>query len=102
MKAKIKHQISMIVMALFLLVFVGGMLLYLFEKTGNENISTYWDGVWLAAATASSVGYGDVYPVTAEGKVISSILGFSGLLLIGITSALFTTYILRYRGHLKR
>ena len=40
-------------------------------------------------------GYGDVYPVSPEGKILSSILGFTEFLLIGVTSVLFTSYLLK-------
>ena len=98
MKQKIKDLAILIIFCIVVLVFVSGYALYAFEKDVNGDISSYWDGVWLAAVTASSVGYGDVYPVSAEGKVLSSILGFTGLLLIGATSALFTAYIIRFRS----
>lgn len=98
MKRKIKNEIALVILSLFVLVFVSGFALYIFERGDNQDIQSYWDGVWLAASTASSVGYGDVYPVSAKGKVLSSVLGFSGLLLIGVTSALFTSYLIGPRG----
>ena len=94
MRLLIKREIAIIVAVLIAIVFVSGFALYVFENESNGQISSYWDGVWLAAATASSVGYGDVYPVSAQGKVLASVLGFTGLLLIGATSALFTSYLL--------
>ena len=93
MKLQIKREIIIVVAVLIVVVFVSGFALYVFEAEHNGQVNSYWDGVWLAAATASSVGYGDVYPVSPEGKVLSSLLGFTGLLLIGVTSALFTRYL---------
>lgn len=69
--------------------------MYIFEQNVNSQVSSYWDGVWLAASTASSVGYGDVSPESPWGKVTSALLGFTGLLLIGVTSALFTKYLFK-------
>ena len=96
MKLQIKREIIIVVAVLIVVVFVSGFALYVFEAEHNAQVNSYWDGVWLAAATASSVGYGDVYPVSPEGKVLSSLLGFTGLLLIGVTSALFTRFLLGY------
>lgn len=101
MKLVIKREIAIIVAVLIVIVLVSGFALYMFEAEHNGQVNSYWDGVWLAAATASSVGYGDVYPVSPEGKVLASLLGFTGLLLIGVTSALFTSYLLGVRGRNK-
>jgi len=93
MKRKIKREIIILVLSVLAFVFVSGFVLYLLEKGGNENIESYWDGVWLAAVSASTIGYGDVYPVSAAGKALSSLLGFAGLLLTGAAGALFASYI---------
>lgn len=93
MKLVIKREITIIIVVLIAIVLVSGFVLYVFEAEHNGQVNSYWDGVWLAAATASSVGYGDVYPVSPGGKILASVLGFTGLLLIGVTSALFTSYL---------
>lgn len=101
MKLLIKREITIIVAVLIVIVLLSGFVFYMFESDSNGQVNSYWDGVWLAAATASSVGYGDVYPVSPEGKFLASLLGFTGLLLIGVTSALLTSYLLGVRGRNK-
>ncbi|OGZ58610.1 MAG: hypothetical protein A3B96_04520 [Candidatus Spechtbacteria bacterium RIFCSPHIGHO2_02_FULL_43_15b] len=93
MKFKLKRETISVTFILLAIVFFAAFLLYAFEKNENEFINSYWDALWLSAVTASSVGYGDIYPITAGGKVVSSLLGFTGLILIGATSALFTAYL---------
>ena len=40
--------------------------------------------MWLALVTVTTVGYGDIYPVTVEGKVIASFLMIIGIMILGL------------------
>lgn len=55
--------------------------LYLEEYVGN--IQTAEDALWWAFITITTVGYGDYYPVTNEGKLIASFLIVNGLVGFG-------------------
>ena len=61
-----------------------------FEHGVNPSVNTYGDALYWAASTATTVGYGDVTPVTAEGRVIAGLLVFVGIGLIGFLSARLT------------
>jgi voltage-gated potassium channel len=52
----------------------------------------YFDGVWWAIVTASTVGYGDIAPSTLWGRVIAVVLMLGGIGLISTFSASVTTY----------
>ncbi len=54
--------------------------LYLAETGSNEDFSHPADALWWGVVTLTTVGYGDVYPTTLEGK-----LAAGGLMIIGIT-----------------
>lgn len=94
---KIKKELLIIILFLTALIFGSGYILFIFEKGVNNEIETYWNALWLAAMTASTTGYGDLHPVTAGGKFVASFLSFAGLMLVGVTSALATTYLLKHR-----
>jgi hypothetical protein len=49
---------------------------------------TYGDGLYWALITASSIGYGDVTPVTTVGRVIAATLGVMGVITVGILAGL--------------
>ena len=66
----------------------GALGVYLSESgDASANIKTLPDAFWWAVETVSTVGYGDVYPITAEGKVIGSFVMFAG---IGILATFIT------------
>jgi voltage-gated potassium channel len=49
------------------------------SRRSDANITTYGDALWWAAVTTTTVGYGDFYPVTTEGRFVAV-----GLMLVGI------------------
>jgi voltage-gated potassium channel len=66
----------------------GALGVYLTEAGNPEaNIRNLSDAFWWAVETVSTVGYGDVYPVTAEGRIVGIFVMFAG---IGILATFIT------------
>lgn len=61
----------------------------------DANIQTFGDALWWAAATVTSVGYGDRFPITTEGRVVAVALMFVGVGLIGTVMAAVANWMLR-------
>ncbi|WP_027178288.1 potassium channel protein [Maridesulfovibrio bastinii] len=60
------------------------LLIYHFESGGdNPSINSFFDAAWYSLVTLTTVGYGDMYPVTIPGKILSSILILSSLGILG-------------------
>jgi voltage-gated potassium channel len=59
------------------------------ETAPNSNIKTAEDAIWWSYVTITSVGYGDRYPVTTEGRIIAGVLMTVGMGLFGT----FTGYL---------
>ena len=53
---------------------LGGISIYMAEHILNENITTLADGLWWAMVTITTVGYGDISPVTGLGRVVGGSL----------------------------
>jgi voltage-gated potassium channel len=67
----------------------GAFALYLVEAdVAGSKIVSLGDALWLVLATVTTVGFGDLHPITTEGKIITSILMFVG---IGIVWAFIFT-----------
>ncbi|HKW71510.1 MAG TPA: ion channel [Candidatus Dormibacteraeota bacterium] len=68
---------------------------WIVERGHNSAIKSFGDALYLAFITVTTVGYGDIRPVTPEGKVIAGGLVFVGLGLLGFISAQLTARWLR-------
>jgi voltage-gated potassium channel len=70
------------VIALLLVIFSALAILQV-EDDPNSNIKTAEDALWWAYVTITTVGYGDRFPVTTEGRLIASLLMTAGVGLFG-------------------
>jgi voltage-gated potassium channel len=66
---------------------VAATLVYAVERGGDGPIQTYPDALWWAAATVTTVGYGDVFPKTAAGRGIAFLLMLVGISVFGLLTA---------------
>jgi voltage-gated potassium channel len=60
----------------------------------EANITTFGDALWWATATVMTVGYGDRFPVTAEGRVIAFAVMLVGISLIGVVTASVAAWLI--------
>ena len=81
------------VVCLLMTVF-GSLAVLQFEQVDESNIRTAGDAVWWAFATVTTVGYGDHYPVTLEGRLVAAMLMAAGVGLFGTMSGLVASWFL--------
>lgn len=55
-----------------------------------DNFKTYFDSLYWATTALTTVGYGDIYPITVIGKTISMVSSFIGIAVIAIPSGIIT------------
>lgn len=79
--------------ALLLVIFCSIAVLQ-FETVPGGNIATADDAIWWAVATITTVGYGDHYPVTSEGRFVAGILMCAGVGLFGTFSGFLAAWFL--------
>ena len=72
-----------------IVMFVSAYIFYILEKDINNMVHTYWDALWWAMCTVSTVGYGDIVPLSGGGRVIASLLIIFGVMFfMGFTAVL--------------
>jgi voltage-gated potassium channel len=67
--------------------------LYVAENGINKAITSPLDALWWGVVTLTTVGYGDVYPVTPEGRLAAGVLMLLGIGLFGAITATITSYL---------
>lgn len=75
-----------------LTVLTGAGLVLLFESRTSGPITSYWDALWWAVTTITTVGYGDTYPLTPAGRVVGMLLMLVGIALFGVLTAAVAAY----------
>jgi voltage-gated potassium channel len=86
----------MVAILLTLLVVVSASIAILqIEPAAGGNIKNAEDAMWWAIATITTVGYGDVYPVTQAGRLVAIGLMMAGVGLFGALSGLVASWFLR-------
>lgn len=92
-----KDSSRYIFIALFgaIVIFVGSTGFFVSEVSVNPQITTYFDALWWAVVTATSVGYGDIYPITTAGRLVAMVLMVFGIALLGAVVGLASNYFLR-------
>lgn len=83
-----------------LLIYVASLAI-LDEERGKEgsDINTFGDALWWAITTVTTVGYGDLSPTTARGRVIAVFLMLGGISLVGMITATLASWVIQQVGH---
>jgi len=84
---------SVIVTATALAVIGGGVLIRVLDHSEYPNI---WVGMWWALQTVTTVGYGDVTPAHASGRIVGAFVMLEGIAFLAIiTAAVTSTFVVR-------
>jgi voltage-gated potassium channel len=68
--------------------FVAAVLVRTFElREDNDQFESFWDGIWWAIVTMTTVGYGDKSPTTGPGQAVAVILMWTSIILISFFTA---------------
>lgn len=91
LKRKAEQLISAFILV-FILITIASLIMYNVENPAQPEIfRNAFSGMWWAVATLTTVGYGDIFPITALGKVMASIISILGIGLIAVPTAIIST-----------
>ena len=71
---------------------------YFAEVGTNQNVHGFGDAVWWAIVTVTTIGYGDIYPVTVMGRVVGGFLIFAGIGILSLFTAATAAYLIKIGG----
>jgi voltage-gated potassium channel len=80
--------------ALVMVLFSTMLMVEVERSAPNATIKSGGDALWWALTTVTTVGYGDTYPVTTEGRIIAAVLMLIGIALFGSMSAIVTSKLI--------
>lgn len=75
-------------------IYVLSLAVYATERQApGASITSYGDALWWAMETISTVGYGDLIPVTIPGRIYASMLMLGGMVIVGLTTATVVSFL---------
>lgn len=92
------NRIIHLIIAAGLVILVGTIVMYNIEsKVPNTQIKTYLDSLWWCVATVTTVGYGDIVPVSNLGRIVAIFYMFFGISMISLMFFVITNTFYRRR-----
>lgn len=97
-KNKIKGTLTSVSLIAILVLLFSAIAILQVETDPNSNIKTAEDAFWWAYVTITTVGYGDKFPVTTEGRIIAAVLMTVGVGLFGTFTAFVSAWFVQDKG----
>lgn len=91
MLAKREELFATFIAVIFVLVFVSSLMYFVETKSQPEQFRSIPATMWWGVITLTTVGYGDVYPTTAIGRVLSSCLALFGIGIIALPAGIIAS-----------
>lgn len=84
---KVKTQLVAVLILITIYIFVSAMLIFQLEPTLFE---TFFDALYWATISITTIGYGDIYPKTDMGRLITMVSALVGVAVIALPSGMIT------------
>ena len=88
----IKEELIVFLFTTLFLLYIASVGMYYFENAAQpEKFSSILHSMWWAVATLTTVGYGDIYPITVGGKIFTFIILMLGLGIVAVPAGLIAS-----------
>lgn len=98
-----KAEIFIVLVATLIVLYIAAVGIYYFENEAQPDaFKSVFHSLWWAVATLTTVGYGDVYPVTLGGRLFTFIVLIVGLGVVALPAAVFSSALTSARQEIGR
>ncbi len=95
----IREELVLFAAVSALMLFLASAGIYHFENEAQPKVfASVFHSMWWAVATMTTVGYGDIYPITAGGKIFTFFVLMTGLGIVAVPTGLIATALTRVKA----
>ena len=93
-----KEEVVIFFIATIIILYLASVGMYYFEHDAQPDaFRSIFDSLWWAVATLTTVGYGDIYPVTVGGKIFTFVILMCGLGVVAVPAGLISAALSKVR-----
>ncbi|OSQ40949.1 voltage-gated potassium channel [Thalassospira mesophila] len=93
-----KEEIVLFTFVSLLMIYLSGVGIYYFENPAQpDSFKSIFHSLWWAVATLTTVGYGDIYPITVGGKIFTFLILIVGLGIVSIPAGIVASALSKAR-----
>ncbi len=86
------HQLMASLFFVWVLMIIASLLMYAVEHDAQpEAFRNAFSGFWWAVATLTTVGYGDIYPITVAGRLLGAVIALLGVGMVAIPTGILSS-----------
>lgn len=93
-KAKKEELILSISIVVILLILSSSAMYFVENQAQPDNFSSIPDAMWWGVATLTTVGYGDIYPITTLGRILGSFIAFLGIAMFALPTGIISSALI--------
>lgn len=98
-KGKAEQLVSSLFVVLVLMTIASVMMFNIENASQPDKFVSVFDAMWWSVATLTTVGYGDIYPITTVGKLLAAIIAILGIGIVAIPTGIIASGFIELVNH---
>lgn len=97
-----RNQLISSTIVVMTMILISSVLMYNIENTAQpDKFTNVFDALWLSIATITTVGYGDIYPITTLGRILGAIIAVLGIALVAVPTSIISSGLSEFNNQKK-